>query len=80
MRTLYFGVKPMSPKTKHDANNNKIVEFSQWDTVINSELIQLQELEAQAARLRVSIEYFEKRKGSGAPFPGQDKLKEAGLL
>jgi len=51
-----------------------------WDFIISAVLLQLQELEAQAARLRVSLEYFERRKASGDTFPGEDKLKEAGLI
>jgi hypothetical protein len=73
----------MSNKSKRDANKNEKAGFGpaeSWDFVINSGLIQLQELEAQAARLRVSIEYFEKRRASGAEFPGGKRLKDAGLV
>ena len=67
----------MSIKNKHTEQRP---QGQAWDFIIRNGLVQLQEVEAQAARLRVSLEYFEKRRASGDPFPGEEKLREAGLI
>lgn len=56
------------------------VQLPTWDGAIDECLRQLQEYEAQASRLRVSLEYFQSRKESGDQFPGIDILKKKGLL
>lgn len=73
----------MSSKDKHydnTLNQSVNAKTDGWDFVINSGMIQLRELEAQTARLRVSLEYFEKRRVSGSAFPGEQKLKDAGWI
>ena len=65
---------------KKNGNSVKQEEKTGWDLIIESGVIQLREAEAVAARLRVSIDHFEKRKLLGAPFPGEEKLREAGLI
>jgi hypothetical protein len=54
--------------------------ISGWDALINSIYRQLQEYEKESARLRVAMEYFEKRKATGDVFPGEDQLRAKGLL
>ena len=61
-------------------NKKVITAYTGWDVAITNGTKQLQELEAMAARIREAIKYFEERKKSGDQFPGEEKLKEAGLI
>jgi len=54
--------------------------FPSWDLVIEESARQLQESESRAAKLRVCLDYFQKRKDSGDQFPGIEILREKGLL
>ncbi len=65
----------MSSKKSHDVNL-----MPNWDLVIEESARQLQEYESRAARLRVCLSYFQKRKESGDPFPGNEVLRDKGLL
>jgi hypothetical protein len=51
-----------------------------WDLVIEESARQLQEAESRSARLRVCLDYFQKRKESGDPFPGIEMLRKKGLI
>ena len=51
-----------------------------WDMIIANVTSQLREVAALASRLKISLDYFEKRRAQGAPYPGEEKLKEAGLI
>ncbi len=68
----YHDANTYPPGEKHDVNG--------WDFVILQGIRQIQSYEALIARIRVSLEHFEKQKANGEPFPGEDKLKEAGLI
>jgi hypothetical protein len=56
------------------------IKFPSWDLVIVASFKELKECESRAAELRVCLDYFQKRKDSGDPFPGIEKLRERGLL
>ena len=60
--------------------SHEVINRQGWDVIIESVTRQLQEYEKEAGRLRVLIEYFTSRKASGDPFPGEDRLRERGLL
>lgn len=64
---------------RHDVQIN-VQSVCSWDAVISSAVNQLSELEAIASRVRVSLEYFERRKASGELFPGREALKDEGLI
>ena len=51
-----------------------------WDFLIDNTVSQLREVESLAAKLRISLNYFEKKKLNGDSFPGEENLKEAGIL
>ena len=51
-----------------------------WDLVIDESARQLQEAESRSARLRVCLDYFQKRKESGDAFPGIETLRKKGLI
>jgi hypothetical protein len=48
--------------------------------MIASATKQLQALEGLSAKLRFAVSYFREQKEGGEPFPGDEKLKEAGLI
>ena len=70
----------MSIQNKQNAKEKHPESREGWDFIINSGLVKLGEVEAKAAKLRVALEHFEKRRASGDPFPGEDKLRSMGLI
>lgn len=65
---------------KHDVYKEKSKPSTGWDFLIANVVSQLREVDSLGARLRVSLQYFEKKKMSGDKFPGEEALKNAGLL
>ena len=75
--------KDTSTKIYHNDNTDStrvIPKYTGWDFVIEQGIKELAALEAMAAKIRISVEYFEKRRESGDPFPGEDRLRAGGLL
>ena len=71
----------MSKKKKQNVKINESNTTTEgWDFIINNIVVQIAETEAQTARLRVSLEYFEKRRASGERFCGEKKLRSIGLI
>lgn len=62
------------------AIQNVLATGNTWEWLIEQATAQLQTCESRSAKLRVAIEHFERRKASGEPFPGIEKLKRSGLL
>lgn len=61
-------------------DNKETKGLTGWDFIIANGTKQLCEVEALAARLRTSLEYFEKRRASGDEFPGEERLRQVGLI
>lgn len=59
----------MPTTTKHVAKPD---DKHNWGAFIRQATMMLAEAEAKAASLRVSIEYFEKRKAGGEPIPSEE--------
>jgi hypothetical protein len=67
-------------KRIHQSKQNVLAASDTWEWLIEQATAKLQHHESQASKLRVAIEHFERRKASGDPFPGLEKLKEKGLV
>ena len=71
----------MSPRQsrtkKHDVTN---IATDGWDMMIALVLRQLQTLEGMSGKLTFALNYFQEQKRNGEPFPGEEKLKQAGLI
>lgn len=65
----------MSIEKSHDV---KLV--IECDLVIEESVRQLKTCESRAVQLPVCMEYFNKRKASGDPFPGIEILRKKGLI
>lgn len=69
----------MMSKVVSTGKSLEVNSDTDWDSATAECLQLLAKYEAEAARLRVSIEYFQNRKRSGDPFPGITRLRERGL-
>ena len=60
--------------------SRNVKQLPTWDLAIDECATQLRECEGLAAKLKVSLDYFLKRKQSGDPFPGIEQLRKRGFV